>query len=156
MDFSDFTPEAGIVRMPSDDGWYVKPIRSGVAPKPFYDMSYAEDRAASYAAALAYNAVLRPFAEPIRNVQKNSSRKANPELPVGITLATREMKNRDGSYGQTVYSFKVSTFNGKGKSVYIGNQNTLHRNYDAKLEAAIELRERHRQQLLKPAAQRRA
>lgn len=154
MNSSQITPEAGIIRMAADDGWYVKPIRSGVSLKPFYDVSYGKDPAASYAAALEYNAVLRPFAEPIQNVQVIRSNKARPELPVGITLATRVVKNRAGGYGQTLYIFKVSTFNGKAKSVYIGTQNTVDRNYDSKLETAIKLRERYRQQLLKPAALR--
>lgn len=144
---SSIVPEHGIVRNDVNDGWYVLPIKSGHSPKPFFDVSYRSDSSASYAAAKEFNAILRPYKDRINNYRKPRSNKSHPDLPIAITLAIRakQGKNADG----VVYNFKVSTFNGKSTTVYIGTEKTWLQNYDNKLKKAIDVRRRFREPLLK-------
>lgn len=144
------TPDYGIIRNQTDDGWYVRPIRSGKSPRVFYDVAFSRDPGSSYAAAKEHNDQLRPYIAPIRNQANQRSDKARPDLPVGITLATRKSVNRGGKGSQLLYSFKVSPLRGKPVNVYIGTANTWEANFAKALERAVAIRERSRELLLKP------
>ncbi|WP_434141426.1 hypothetical protein JQR84_23825 (plasmid) [Pseudomonas luteola] len=143
-------PDHGITRSRTDDGWYVAPIRSGESPKAFFDAAYDFDPGASYIAAKELNDQLRPYIAPIRNQANQRSDKARPDLPLGITLATRKSVNRGGKGSQLLYSFKVSPLRGKPVNVYIGTANTWEANFSQALQRAIAIRERSRELLLKP------
>lgn len=144
---SSIVPEHGIVRNNVDDGWYVLPIKSGHSPKPFFDVSYRSDPSGSYAAAKEFNAMLRPYKSRINNYRNPRRDKSHPDLPIGITLATRVKQGKNA--GDVIYSFKVSIFNGKSTTVYIGTEKTWLQNYDSKLKKAIDVRRRFREPLLK-------
>ncbi len=142
-------PEPGIVRNLAGDGWYVLPVRSGCSPKPFFDVVFDGDAQQSYAAARAHNMTLRPFKTPFRNHKANRNDKSRPDLPVGVTLATRISINHGGKGTQLIYSFKVSRPGQKGTTVHIGTVNTWEHNYEKALEKAISVREKSKQALLK-------
>jgi hypothetical protein len=143
------SPEHGVVRNNTNDGWYVVPVKSGVSPKPFFDAAYENNSERSYAAAKKHNATLRPYKAGIRNQQVNPSTKANQELPVGITLAKRTTLNRGGKGTQQRYTFKVTLIGGGSVNVYIGTARTYQQNYGKALEKAISLRETSKKALLK-------
>lgn len=141
--------EHGIVRNDANDGWYVLPIRSGESQKPFYDLVLGGP-GASYAAAQAYNAQLRPFKNQIRHHRASPANKKNPSLPLGITLSVRNTLNKGGKGSQMIYSLRVSLFqNNKTKTVYVGTENTWIANFDSALKKAMRLREQARKSLLK-------
>ncbi|MFK4136761.1 hypothetical protein ACI2KR_31510 [Pseudomonas luteola] len=149
--YAEIHPDHGIVRNQTDDGWYVLPIKSGKSPRAFFDAAYDFDPGASYAAAKELNDQLRPYIAPIRNQANQRSDKGRPDLPVGITLATRKSVNRGGKGSQLLYSFKVSPLRGKPVNVYIGTANTWEANFAKALERAVGIREKSREALLKPA-----
>jgi len=148
--YAEIHPDHGIVRNQTDDGWYVLPIKSGKSPRAFFDAAYAHAPNASYAAAKAYNDALRPYTDAVRHYRNQRSDKGRPDLPVGITLATRKSVNRGGKSSQLLYSFKVSTLRGKPVNVYIGTANTWEANFAKALKKAVAIRERSRELLLKP------
>ncbi|AYN96981.1 hypothetical protein EAW52_25165 [Pseudomonas sp. LTJR-52] len=149
--YAEIHPDHGITRNRTDDGWYVAPIRSGESPKAFFDAAYSHAPNASYAAAKAYNDALRPYTEAVRHYRHQRSDKGRPDLPVGITLATRTKLNRGGKGSQLLYSFKVTPLRGKPVNVYIGTANTWEAHFAKALERAIGIREKSREALLKPA-----
>ncbi|MBH3441440.1 hypothetical protein VPH49_24500 [Pseudomonas luteola] len=149
--YAEVHPDHGIVRNQTDDGWYVLPVRSGESPRAFFDAAYDFDPGASYIAAKAYNDALRPYTDAVRHYRNQRSDKGRPDLPVGITLATRKSVNRGGKGSQLLYSFKISTLRGKPVNVYIGTANTWETNFAKALERAVAIRERSREALLKPA-----
>lgn len=134
-------PDRGIIRSQTDDGWYVKPVKKGQTPRPFFDVVYG-DRTASYKQAKAFNAQLRPFKGKVRNHLNAYTGKKDPELPVGISLTTRTQINKGGQGDQLIYNFKVScpgtTF--KLKTVYIGTAWTWKGNYETALKKAKAIR----------------
>ncbi|GAB3382790.1 hypothetical protein [Azotobacter armeniacus] len=146
---SSIVPEHGIVRNDVDDGWYVLPVKNSQSPKPFFDVSYRCDPSASYAAAKEFNAILRPYKDRIKNYRRPRSNKSHLDLPVGITLATVIRSKQGQNTGDVIYNFKVSTFNGKSTTVYIGTERTWLQNYDNKLKKAMDVRRRFREPLLK-------
>ncbi|WP_407364480.1 hypothetical protein HKW97_24955 (plasmid) [Pseudomonas luteola] len=145
--YAEIHPDHGISRNRTDDGWYVAPIMSGESPKTFFDAVYAHAPNASYAAAKAYNDALRPYTDAVNQ----RSDKGRPDLPVGITLATRTKLNRGGKGSQLLYSFKVTPLRGKPVNVYIGTANTWEAHFAKALERAVGIREKSREALLKPA-----
>ncbi|WP_244309401.1 hypothetical protein [Pseudomonas duriflava] len=94
---------------------------------------------------------MRPYAGAVRNYQNQRSDKGHPELPVGITLATRRKLNRGGKGSQLLYSFKVTPLRGKPVNVYIGTANTWELNFAKSLERAVAIREKSREAFLKSA-----
>lgn len=68
-----------------------------------------------------------------------------PDLPIGITLATRTQINKGGKGSQLIFNFKVNRLGSKQTTVYIGTEFTWEHNFDAALEKAIAIRERSKQ-----------
>ncbi|SEJ65693.1 hypothetical protein SAMN04244572_04812 [Azotobacter beijerinckii] len=93
--------------------------------------------------------MLRPYKSRINNYCRPRRNKSHPDLPVGITLATVIRSKQGQKTGDVIYSFKVSIFNGKSTTVYIGTEKTWLQNYDSKLKKAIDVRRRFRESLLK-------
>jgi hypothetical protein len=122
--YAEVHPDHGITRNSTDVGWYVLAIKSGESPRAFFDAAFSHDPNRSYAAAKEHNDGLRPYVGAVRNHQNQRSDKGRPELPVGITLATRRKLNRGGKGSQLLYSFKVTPLKGKPVNVYIGTANT--------------------------------
>lgn len=132
--------EHGIVRNSADDGWFVIPVKSGQTPKVFYDVAYGDSHR-GYIEAKKHNSVLRPYKDGFRNHQISPRSKRHSDLPVGITLSSRVLRNNGGKGTQLIYNFKVSRIQARSTTVYIGTSITWKHNYEAALRKAIDIRE---------------